>query len=276
MKCLTKRVLFFVCCLLLLFCVSCTEGDTVVLSFYKIGKADAALIMGTDTDSSPFSVLIDTGEAEDAPEIIAKLQAAGVKALDILVLTHFDKDHIGGFPALIDQIPAKQILLPDYIGEGEPYDALTAALAVLTDVTVLTEDVAFSYGDAAFSVSVPKQTAYEKKQDNNASLCVTLHFGKHTVLFAGDAERERQEELIAAGLAPVTLLKVPHHGVWNKGLDVFLKACHPAYAVITDSDKNPAEQETLDALTDLGVDIYETRNGDIRVTLTETDMTVTQ
>ncbi len=264
-------------CLLLL-SVACGTGGAEGLSvvFYKIGKADAMLITGTDTAGGPFSVLVDTGETDDAPEIIEKVQAAGVETLDCLILTHFDKDHIGGFPALLSEIPAKTVLLPDYVGEGEAYDAMAARLAVTEGVRVLAEDTAFTFGDAAFSVSVPKCAVYEKKQDNNSSLCVTLTYGRHTLLLAGDAESERQAELLSTGLSPCTLLKVPHHGVWNKGLDAFFAACAPAYAVITDSDKNPAEEKTLDALRELGAQIYETRNGDIRVRLTADTVTVTQ
>ena len=87
--------------------------DTLTLDFYKIGKADAIFLRGTDDDGTPFSVLIDTGEADDAPEITEKLRAAGVDTLDYLILTHFDKDHIGGLPTLLSEISADHILMPD-------------------------------------------------------------------------------------------------------------------------------------------------------------------
>ena len=147
-------------------------------------------------------------------------------------------------------------------------------------VEILKADTTITFGDTSLSVSVPKTAVYEKKQDNNASLCVTLTYGTHTMLFAGDAEEERQTELIAElsekGITALSMLKVPHHGVWNKNLDVFFSACAPALAVITCSDKNPPEQKTLDALNAVGAQVLLSANGDISLIFTKDHVTVTQ
>ena len=271
--------------LLLIGCVlfgcQAENGNTLTLDFYKIGKADAIFLRGTDDDGTPFSVLIDTGEADDAPEITEKLRAAGVDTLDYLILTHFDKDHIGGLPALLSEIPAAHILMPDYVGSGEPYEAMTALFADGTHPTqVLTEDTQFTCGNTRFSVSVPKQETYAKKQDNNASLVITVTHGKQILYFAGDAEQLRQEELIselsAAGITKTALLKVPHHGVYNDGIDAFLAACAPQNAIITCSDKNPPDPETLSCLHALDAKTFLTADGDICVVCTEDSITVTQ
>lgn len=255
--------------------------DTLTLDFYKIGKADAVFIRGTDDDGTPFSVLIDTGEADDAPEITEKLRAAGVDTLDYLILTHFDKDHIGGLPALLSEISAAHILMPDYVGSGTPYEAMTALFSDNTYPTqVLTADTQFTCGNTHFSISVPKQKTYAKKQDNNASLVITVTHGKQILYFAGDAEQLRQEELIselsAAGITKTALLKVPHHGVYNDGIDAFLAACAPQNAIITCSDKNPPDPETLSCLHALDAKTFLTADGDIRVVCTEDNLTVTQ
>lgn len=255
--------------------------DTLTLDFYKIGKADAVFIRGTGDDGTPFSVLIDTGEADDAPEITEKLRAAGVDTLDYLILTHFDKDHIGGLPTLLSEIPAAHILMPDYVGSGTPYEAMTALFSDNTYPTqVLTADTQFTCGNTHFSVSVPKQKTYAKKQDNNASLVITVTHGKQILYFAGDAEQLRQEELISelssAGITKTALLKVPHHGVYNDGIDAFLAACAPQNAIITCSDKNPPDPETLSCLHALDAKTFLTADGDIRVVCTEDSITVTQ
>ena len=255
--------------------------DTLTLDFYKIGKADAIFLRGTGNDGAPLSVLIDTGEADDASEITEKLRAAGVDTLDYLILTHFDKDHIGGLPALLSEISAAHILMPDYVGSGTPYEAMTALFSDNTYPTqVLTADTQFTCGNTHFSISVPKQKTYAKKQDNNASLVITVTHGKQILYFAGDAEQLRQEELIselsAAGITKTALLKVPHHGVYNDGIDAFLAACAPQNAIITCSDKNPPDPETLSCLHALDAKTFLTADGDIRVVCTEDSITVTQ
>lgn len=269
--------------LLCSFLVSCqTEnGSTLTLDFYKIGKADAILIRGVQEDGTPFSVLIDTGESDDAPEIVEKIRAVGIETLDYLILTHFDKDHIGGVAGVLSSLSAGHILMPDYIGEGAPYEQMTALFADGSyPVQVLTEDTQFTLGKTAFSVSVPKQSSYAKKQDNNASLVITVTHGTQFLYLTGDAEALRQKELISelssAGITKTALLKVPHHGVYNDGIDTFFAACSPANAIITCSDKNPPDAMTISQLNALNAKVYLTSDGDIRAVCSETGITVTQ
>ena len=279
----TALSLFLTAILLLSVLAGCggDRADILTVDFFKIGKADAILVQGEKESGTPFSVLIDTGEEDDAPEIIEKLRASGITSLDCLILTHFDKDHIGGLTAVLEAIPAARILMPDYVGSGTPYASMTALFSDGTfPVEVLTEDTAFSCGNTHLSVSVPKQAEYEKKQDNNASLVITVTHGEQILYLTGDAEAIRQKELIselsAAGITQTALLKVPHHGVYNDGIDAFFAACDPEYAVITCSDKNPPDPETLSLLSALDSRIYLTSDGDIRVVCTPNSITVTQ
>lgn len=286
MKRLTiKRCAHFLTLLLLLglFLVGCQTEDssTLTLDFYKIGKADAILIEGTRNDGTPFHVLVDTGEADDAPEIVEKVRAAGAERLDYLILTHFDKDHIGGVTGVLSALSADQILIPDYVGSGAPYEAMTALFADSTyPVQVLTEDMQFTLGKTAFSVSVPKQNSYAKKQDNNASLVITVTHGTQLLYLTGDAEALRQIELISElsqnGITKTALLKVPHHGVYNDGIDAFFAACAPDYAIITCSDKNLPDAETVSILNALDTKVYLTADGDIHAVCTEQGITITQ
>lgn len=280
-----RRFMLFLVSLLLLctVLVGChaEDGSTLTLDFYKIGKADAILIQGDTEDGTPFSVLIDTGESDDAPEIVEKVRAEGIDRLDYLILTHFDKDHIGGVSGVLASLSADHILIPDYVGSGTPYEEMTALFADGTyPVEVLKEDIQFTRGETVFSVSVPKQDAYAKKQDNNASLVITVTHGTQILYLTGDAEALRQAELIselsAAGITETALLKVPHHGVHNDGIDAFFAACAPKHAIITCSDKNPPDPETVSLLNALDAKVYLTADGDIRVLCTEDSITVTQ
>ncbi|MBQ7983542.1 MAG: MBL fold metallo-hydrolase, partial [Clostridia bacterium] len=188
-----KHLIFAAVMMLLLTAVlvSCTHApsDAFTVDFYKIGKADAMFLHGTGDDGKRFSILIDTGESDDAVEIAEKIRQSGTETLDYLILTHFDKDHIGGLVPLLSVLSAETILMPDYVGEGEPYEAMAALFAGgAYNTQVLTEDFSFTLGNTAFSVSVPKTAVYEKKQDNNSSLVITVTHGNNTLYLAGDAE----------------------------------------------------------------------------------------
>jgi len=55
------------------------------------------------------SMLIDTGfpgnADRDTNRIVEACQAAGVKKLDILVVTHYDLDHVNNAPSVVARIP---------------------------------------------------------------------------------------------------------------------------------------------------------------------------
>ena len=48
--------------------------------------------------------MIDTGEAENAPRILEALKEKNVDHLDALIISHFDKDHVGGAAQILENI----------------------------------------------------------------------------------------------------------------------------------------------------------------------------
>ena len=69
---------------------------------FSIGKADATLIYTAES-----AVLIDAGEDEDAAEILRFMQRKGIDKLDAFIITHYDKDHVGGADGILkaDALP---------------------------------------------------------------------------------------------------------------------------------------------------------------------------
>src|SRR6202047_2389270 len=60
------------------------------------------------------SMLVDTAnrtpDDRDAKRIMAAIQQAGLKKIDVLLTTHFHSDHIGAMGALAKMIPIDQFL----------------------------------------------------------------------------------------------------------------------------------------------------------------------
>ncbi|MBR0510435.1 MAG: MBL fold metallo-hydrolase [Clostridia bacterium] len=257
-----KMTALFVCvCLLAAVFCACGRAENLTVTFLKVGKADAIVLrcgLGT--------VIIDTGETDDGEDLTAFLKAKGESTVDALILTHFDKDHIGGAEPLLEAVSVGTVLMPDYAGTSDLYASLILALS-RTDVTVrrLTGEYGFSFGGAQIKVNAP--AAYdsdEEEPDNDYSLIVTVIYGETRMLFMGDAEDERIGQWLTAGSAErCGLIKMPHHGVYGKQLTALLDVVSPAYAVICDSDKNPAEEKTLALLQERNVSVFETKNGDV-------------
>lgn len=211
------------------------------------------------------AVMIDTGEEDDAEEIVSLMASRDIDVLDYLILTHFDKDHIGGVSAVLESVSVKQIYFPRYEKDSKLYRAMMASIEKSgAPYAFLTEDTQCQAGNLAFKISVPKAEQSESN-DNEHSLVIRASYGEKRFLFTGDAEAERLGELLSEGDLACDVLKMPHHGRYNDRTEDFLKACAPKSVLITDSDKSPADSDVLNLIAQYGATAYETRSGDIRV-----------
>lgn len=244
------------------------EYKTTIL---KSGKADAIVLK-----TQNHTVVIDSGEKNDGDEIIDYLKSSGISEVDYLIITHYDKDHVGGAPELMSGVKINEIIVPDYEGNNSEYTAFTTALSSLElTPTRLTANMSFTLDDVLFEL-YPAQKPQYKEEDNDYSIVTSVTHGKNTFLYAGDCETERLAELPDQMEMPHTFLKVPHHGVYCSGMDEFIKSVSPGYAVITDNAKNPADEKTTALLEAAGAKVYSTQNGPVTAVSNGTDITVTQ
>lgn len=226
----------------------------------KAGQADAIILQ-----TEHHSVIIDCGEKDDGDKVLEYLSENGIDRIDYLFITHFDKDHVGGFPEVAENITPDNIAVPNYIGNNIEYEKY---LEVIDEndlnVTVLTEDIHFILDDVLFEVSVPKRQSYSEG-DNDFSLVISVTHGKNKFLFAGDAETVRISEVLSEFGYQHDFLKVPHHGKLHKNTKQFINTVSPSYAVICDSKKNPADDETVSLLESAGSAVYSSADGNVYV-----------
>lgn len=237
----------------------------------KVGQADAIIMQ-----SQSQNIIIDLGEADDGEEIVNHLVRKNINTIDYLFITHFDKDHVGGFPYLAGNVEIKNIIVPDYEGSSDEYYAYCENVKTKKlPVTVLSKNTSFVFDDVLFEVSVPKKKAYIEG-DNDFSLVISATHGENTFLFTGDAESARISELLSEFGKKHDFLKVPHHGKHNKNTKRLINTVKPQYAVVCDSEKNPASDKTLSILESAGSEIYCTKNGDVSVVSNGVELIVTQ
>lgn len=239
--------------------------DAMKITILKVGKADAIMVQTGDE-----TLVIDAGEDEDGEEVAELLTNQGIYTVDTLIITHFDKDHVGGADTLVESLEVGQVFLPDYQGSGTEYlDFLAALEQKGVQPQRLTEPLSFRLGEADVLVEPP--ASYEAAEmtdalDNNFSLITTVNHGENTLLFAGDAEKSRLREWLFRGsVRACDFLKIPHHGVYNTALEDLLEATLPQYAVICSSEKHPAQTQTLELLKRYNVRTLQTKDGDITV-----------
>jgi competence protein ComEC len=84
------------------------------------------------------------------------------------------------------------------------------------------------------AVDAPLELAADPVRSvNDNSLVIALRFAGRTLLFTGDIEAEGEDQLVAAGLSRVDVLKVAHHGSPTSSSESFIAATRPALAVIS-------------------------------------------
>ena len=262
---------------LLLGLAGCSSSDARAMTalYLDVGKADCTILTdGTHT------VLIDCAEADDGEKILATLRENRISQIDLLIVTHFDKDHIGSVPEVLSSFSVLRVIEPDYEPENpevETYTAYREALK-LAGITpeAIPDSLDVTFDEMQLSILGAGGGVYEKNVDNNNSLVVTVTHCGNRFFFAGDIEKQRIADLLETGVASCDVLKVPHHGAYNKQLPALFAALGMKEAVITCSEKNPADEETLAALDALGCHVWQTVNGTVRAISNQNGITISQ
>lgn len=237
-------------------CAAVAPEPRVDLYALDIGKADCMLL----TDGA-VNVLIDTGEKDDAGEIFELLWELDVETLDLVVLTHFDKDHMGSMAELAGAVEIKEVRMPGYVPDRKSYRKMLDALyEAEVPVERVRENQSLTLGSFTLdfdATSIPYSG--EDSADNDQSLILRVTGGKNVLLFTGDAKDLRTEEYLSRpGDKTCTVLKMPWHGAMQESSAALLDAAKPAYAVITDSEKNPADDGLLSLLGQRNITVLRT------------------
>ena len=229
-----------------------------------MGQGDATLFQAPGA-----AVLIDGGPPEG--DVVAKLRAHGVRALDVVVLTHAQRDHEGGIDSVVRSLPVR-LLLDGATGARDATHARIAAAARARAVRVVTAGAgqAIVVGGLRMRVlSPPRDTAPDPDEDpNQRAIVLILSYGTLDFFMPADAESEVTSTL---SLPPVEVLKVAHHGSADEGLPELLDRLRPRAAVIEVGAGNPyghPAPSTLKALRSSLPAVFRTdRDGEVTVTL---------
>ncbi len=88
-----------------------------VCHYFNAGKADACVISNGNNN-----VMIDTGENTLSKEILSYFDKHNITTLDYLIITHFDKDHVGSASSIIDNIKVDSVLQSNVPKDSEFYE----------------------------------------------------------------------------------------------------------------------------------------------------------
>jgi competence protein ComEC len=253
-----------------------TAPDSVLLRilFLDVGQGDAILLL--PAGGTP--CLVDGGPDAGGPlvpPVVHSLREAGVDSVPLVVLTHPHSDHVGGLAEVVRRFDTRLLLDPMIEHVSPLYEGLLETLLETGcsyrrlqagDSLVLSPEVLLrvSYacgrtagGDSAGGLSV-----------NDLGAVLLVECGGMSALLTGDIEEEA-ERLLAPGLPPVSVLKVPHHGSSSSVFGPFLDRCRPQLAVICCGAANPfghPHPAAVEAYLSRGAEVLRTdRSGTIVV-----------
>ena len=271
-----KKIILFICILLIIAIIVYTGSKSkkeynFKMYFFNAGKADSVLISNNDK-----YILIDTGEDNLSDEILTYLKNNNITKIDYLIITHFDKDHVGSASSIIDNIEVENVLQSNVPKESIYYNNYLSSLNIkgITPQTI-SGDIEFSLGDLDIKVNGPT-IVYDNNDSNNSSLIVSIKYGNTNYLFTGDIQNERIKDYITNNTDTYDFLKIPYHGHYQKKLDDLIEVVKPKYAVITSSTDEPEDDKTIELLKNKNISYYLTRNGSITVLSDGNDIIIKQ
>lgn len=242
---------------------TCTAGDstgaaTLRVSVLDIGQGDAVLVQ---TPGGRI-MLVDAGDADAGPEVVAALRERDIGVLDAAVATHAHADHIGGFKAVFARLPV-----------GRFYDAgypSTSAMYKEMLTTIDEQDYRYSTPtrgetidlDPAVRIEVLAPDGRNAGEIHDNMLVLRLSYGRTSFLLTGDMSAGLERELVLTGATvESTVLKVAHHGSRSSSTTTLLRAVDPKIAVISVGGGNPYGHPTGEVLLRLaavGSTVYQT------------------
>ena len=267
------RLLALVLAAVLLLAGACARAEGPVQAlFINVGKADAALFLLGDQ-----RFLVDTGTKGSYDQLERVLTAYGVTRLSGVVITHTDKDHVGGLKKLlksdiaVDRVYAGTLHSEKSLEDHPVYEAAEKYDAPLTWLSA-GETVALADG-CAFHVLGP--LSQDDEEENNNSLVLRLTTPQGDMLLTGDMELQEESELIEAGLiSQAAVLKVAHHGNEDATSWQFVLLARPQWAVISTSSvekPEPPSSKVLSRLKDVKANVAVTQDAEVGILVTLED-----
>jgi competence protein ComEC len=226
------------------------------------------------------SMLVDTAnrarEDRDAKRIMAAIQQAGLKKIDILLTTHFHSDHIGAMPALAKMIPidlymdhgeSVEIARPEVATAYKAYEELSAGKRRIlkpgdriplkgVDIQVIMSagqpiTKALKGGGAKNAACADfKEQAADADPDNDQSVGFVLKFGKFDFIDMGDLTWNYEQKLVCPVnlIGPVDLYQTTHHGLDRSNSPQFVWAIQPKVAVMNNGPRKGGQASVFETL----------------------------
>ncbi len=217
------------------------------VAFLQVGQGDATLLSRNGShlliDAGPRSNTLDGGQRFVWPE----LHRRGIRRLDAIFITHFDRDHYGGLQALLGRIQVDRIVVVAPNGIEDENLKLLREIGMRSDqLVVLESEQRLDFGGLTVDV-VPGESGLGA-DDNSQSPYLGVDYGADRIIFTGDAPGDLEKYWLSLGVKPGHIVKAGHHGSEQSLSSEWLEAMQPNFVVFSCGRNNPWHHPSPGAL----------------------------
>jgi competence protein ComEC len=212
------------------------------VTFLDVGQGDGILLQVPEG-----AVLVDGGPPE--ADVADQLERLGLHRLEALVLTHPQRDHVGGAADVLAELSVGTLLDPGLPAESPDEEAARAAAARRhVPIVPARAGLRLRLGRLRIRFIWPDGPGPLGQDPNEHAVVLVASYGETDVLLTADAE---SNVTLPLRLPPVEILKVAHHGSADDGLADLLRRTRPRVAVISCGEGNDYGHPTPSTLAAL-------------------------
>ncbi|HYT95701.1 MAG TPA: DNA internalization-related competence protein ComEC/Rec2 [Casimicrobiaceae bacterium] len=215
----------------------------VPMNAFRLTALDVGQGLAVVVETARHALVYDTGprvgDATDAGgRIVAPyLRAAGIGAVDALMVSHQDLDHAGGALSLLQTVPVT------VLWSSLPVESAIVSRASLRGTAWrCTAGQSWDWDGVTFTVLFPPMTQYSEPgvKTNDLSCVLRIDSPYGSALLTGDIEAVSEAWLLRqnADALRADALVVPHHGSKTSSTPPFVAAVAPSIAVFTPGYRN--------------------------------------
>jgi len=246
--------------------------------FFDVGQGDAIFINTPKRQQ----ILIDGGPTSAILEKLGKEMPFYDRTIDLIILTHPERDHLAGLLEVLEKYKVENILWTGVIRDTAEFQEWQKLIKKeKANIFIAKNGQKIKAARTILDVLYPFESLVDREfeNSNDTSIVAKLIFNKNSFLFTGDISKLTEKDLIIRenscsdscqfATLDSDVLKVAHHGSKTSSSEEFIAKVSPEIAVISVGKSNSyghPHQEVLEILTKYGIKILRTdQNGDIKI-----------
>jgi competence protein ComEC len=253
-----NKIKIFTLVIIFSFITFSTFAQDLIVHFIDVGQADSILLELPNGET----MLIDAGNNMNSLKVIKYIKTHNINKIDYIIGTHPHEDHIGGIDDVIKTFKIGKIYLPEIIHNNKTSQDLINEIKIKNKKLIIAKKGISIIDEENLKAFILSPISEKYNNLNNWSIVLKVIYGDTSFLFAGDAEKNVEKQLMIAELdITANVLKIGHHGSNTSSSEIFLKAVAPQYAVISAGKNNRYRHPSsivIKRLQKFGIFVYRT------------------